>query len=37
MNTGDHLAKHGNKDQTCDDLINELLDQIEFDFTIIHK
>ena len=30
MNTRDRLAKHGCKDQTYDNLINELLDKVEF-------
>jgi hypothetical protein len=30
MNTRDRLAKHGSKDQTYDNLINELLDKVEF-------
>lgn len=29
MNTRDRLAKRGNKDQTYDNLINKLLDEVE--------
>ena len=29
-NTRDRLAKHGAKDQTYDDLVNEMLDKIEY-------
>jgi len=30
MTTRDRLAKHGSKDQTYDNLINELLDKVDF-------
>jgi hypothetical protein len=30
MTTRDRLAKHGRKDQSYDDLINELLDKVDF-------
>ena len=30
MTTRNRLAKHGSKDQTYDNLVNELLDKIEF-------
>ena len=30
MTTRDRLAKHRSKDQTYDNLVNELLDKIEF-------
>jgi hypothetical protein len=29
-NTRDRLAKHGSKDQTYDDLVNEMLDKLEY-------
>ena len=30
MTTRNRLAKHGSKDQTYDNLVNELLDKVEF-------
>ena len=30
MTTRNRLAKHGSKDQTYDNLINELLDKVDF-------
>ena len=30
MTTRNRLAKHGSKDQTYDNLVNELLDKVDF-------
>jgi len=32
-NTRDRLAKHGSKDETYDDLVNKMLDKIEYGDT----